>query len=163
MADALVKHRLQTIRINSPAPARSHQGSRRRNENGTSTSASSGMVLSAPGPDTVSVGIADNSLAWRMEEPLLQTPRVTVINVSRDMCGRRRRRRGDLLARRRKKGRKRGHLEVSHMDSHHLDTFDDACTMERFVHATAPAKVLAGFRVLKPGSKPYPSTDSRGA
>ncbi len=49
------------------------------------------------------------------------------------------------------------------MDSHHLDTFDAACTMETFVHATAPAKVLAGFfRVLKPDSKPYPSTDSRG-
>ncbi|KAI1363181.1 S-adenosyl-L-methionine-dependent methyltransferase [Xylaria arbuscula] len=49
--------------------------------------------------------------------------------------------------------------EIRHMDYHHLDTlasesFDGAYTMETLVHATDPAKVLAGFfRVLKPGGR----------
>ncbi|KAI1347269.1 S-adenosyl-L-methionine-dependent methyltransferase [Xylaria sp. FL0043] len=52
-----------------------------------------------------------------------------------------------------------GPLEVLHMDYHHLDTladasFDAVYTMETFVHATDPARVLAGFfRVLKPGGR----------
>ncbi|KAI0430886.1 S-adenosyl-L-methionine-dependent methyltransferase [Xylaria sp. FL1042] len=65
-----------------------------------------------------------------------------------------------------KKGKKKGgeeevvgSLEVSHMDYHHLDAFQDASfdavyTMETFVHATDPERVLAGFfRVLKPGGR----------
>ncbi|KAI0517861.1 S-adenosyl-L-methionine-dependent methyltransferase [Xylaria bambusicola] len=53
----------------------------------------------------------------------------------------------------------KGSIEVRHMDYHHLDTLDSAAfdgvyTMETLVHATDPAKVLAGFlRVLKPGGR----------
>ncbi|KAI0196423.1 S-adenosyl-L-methionine-dependent methyltransferase [Astrocystis sublimbata] len=57
------------------------------------------------------------------------------------------------------KERGSGSVEARHMDYHHLDaleseSFDGVYTMETLVHATDPAKVLAGFfRVLKPGGR----------
>ena len=50
-------------------------------------------------------------------------------------------------------------IGVHKMDYHHLEsfaseTFDEAFTMETFVHATDPAHVLREFfRVLKPGGR----------
>ncbi|KAI1162738.1 S-adenosyl-L-methionine-dependent methyltransferase [Nemania serpens] len=58
-----------------------------------------------------------------------------------------------------KGGSEVGSLEVRHMDYHHLDgladeSFDAVYTMETFVHATDPERVLRGFfRVLKPGGR----------
>ncbi|KAK5625720.1 hypothetical protein RRF57_001436 [Xylaria bambusicola] len=85
--------------------------------------------------------------------------RVTAIDVVERHVRKAKKTASKLATEKKRRDEEVGSIEVRYMDYHHLDTLDSAAfdgvyTMETFVHATDPAKVLAGFfRVLKPGGR----------